>query len=115
MKGTQLPVVSNGTTTGHKLQGCTLQSLAVFEFHYSQNWIYFVLSRVTTSKGLFLLKDLSLDLDHYAMSKDMRDMISDFQQRIGLELFDSDQYTIILQQDQHCESRGIVAMDTILE
>jgi hypothetical protein len=50
------------------------------------------------------------------MSKDMKDMISDFQQRIGLELFDSDQYTIILQQDQHNrESRGIVAMDTILE
>jgi hypothetical protein len=116
MKGTQFPVVSNGTTTGHKLQGCTLQSLAVFELHYSQNWIYVVLSRVTTSKGLFLLKDLSLDLDHYAMSKDMRDMISHFQQRIGLELFDSDQYTIILQQDQHNrESRGIVAMDTILE
>ena len=114
MKGTQLPVVSNGTTTGHKLQGCTLQSLAVFELHYSQNWIYVVLSRVTTSKGLFLLKDLSLDLDHYDMSKDMRD-ISHCQQRIGLELFDSDQYTIILQQDQHCESRGIVAMDTILE
>jgi hypothetical protein len=116
MKGTQCPVVSNGTTTGHKLQGCTLQSLAVFELHYSQNWIYVVLSRVTTSKGLFLLKDLSLNLDHYAMSKDMKDMISDFQQRIGLELFDSDQYTIILQQDQHNrESRGIVAMDTILE
>jgi hypothetical protein len=61
------------------------------------------------------LKDLSLDLDHYAMSKDMRDMISDFQQRIGTA-FDSDQYNIILQQDQHNrESRGIVAMDTILE
>ena len=42
----------------------------------------------------------------------MRDMISDFQQRIGLELSDSDQYTIILQQGQHNrESRGIVAMD----
>ena len=57
-----------------------------------------------------------MDRDHYAMSDDMRDMISDFQQRIGLQLFDSDQYTIILQQDQHNrESRGIVAMDTILE
>ena len=54
-------------------------------------------------------KALSMDLDHYAMSDDMRDMISDFQQRIGLELFDCDQYTNILQQDQHNrESRGIV-------
>ena len=38
MKGIQFPVISNGVTTGHKLQGCSLHSLAVFEMHYQQNW-----------------------------------------------------------------------------
>jgi len=31
MKGSQFPLISNGVTTGHKLQGCTLERLAVFE------------------------------------------------------------------------------------
>jgi hypothetical protein len=112
MKGSQLPVISNGATTGHKLQGCTVPSLAVFELHYQHNWIYVVLSRVTTSKGLFLSKALSLDLEKYAMSKDMRDMISHFQQRIGLQLFDYQQYASILQQDQHNRhSLGVLDID----
>jgi hypothetical protein len=34
LKGLQVPIISNGATTGHKLQRCSLQSLAVFELHY---------------------------------------------------------------------------------
>ena len=108
MKGVQLPVISNGATTGHKLQGCSLHSLAVFELHYQQNWIYVVLSRVHTCKGLFLSEPLSLDLNHYAMSEDMKSMISKFEARIGLKIFENDEYYRMLEQDKHSrESRGI--------
>ena len=106
MKGLQFPVSSNGVTTGHKLQGCSLTSLAVFELHYQQNWTYVILSRVTTSKGLFLSEPLSLNLDNYAMSKDM---IYEFQSKIGLKLFGDDEYDLLLKQDQNNrESRGVV-------
>jgi hypothetical protein len=44
-------------------QGSSLPSLAVLELRYQQNWIYVILSRVTTSKGLFLSEALSLNLD----------------------------------------------------
>jgi hypothetical protein len=30
MKGNQFPLISNSSTTGHKLQGCTLRQLAIF-------------------------------------------------------------------------------------
>jgi hypothetical protein len=43
-------------TTGHKLQGMTKQFLIVSSINYSTpNWIYVVLSRVTTLDGLFLM------------------------------------------------------------
>ena len=92
MKGVQLPVISNGVTTGHKLQGCTLLILVVLELFYGQNWIYVILSRVRTMKGLYLEKPLSEDLRKYAMSDAMKKMISDFDQRIGLQLYTEDEY-----------------------
>jgi hypothetical protein len=43
-------------TTGHKLQGMTKDALVVNEWNYRcANWVYIVLSRVRTCKGLFLL------------------------------------------------------------
>jgi hypothetical protein len=45
MKGFQFLFISNSATTGHKLQGCTLTELAVFEQYYGQNWMHVVLSR----------------------------------------------------------------------
>jgi len=46
-------------TTGHKLQGMTKKYLIVASLNYSTaNWIYVVLSRVTTLNGLFLLQPL---------------------------------------------------------
>ena len=59
---TQIPVNSNIATTGHKLQGMTKDALVVNECDYKcANWVYVVLSRVRTSKGLFLTKPLDLD------------------------------------------------------
>jgi hypothetical protein len=68
-----------------------------------------ILSRVHTCAGLFLSEPLSLDLDQYAMSEDMKHMICEFQERIGLRLFENDEYDCILKQDQHNrESRGSI-------
>jgi len=46
-------------TTGHKLQGMTKQYLIVSQLNNSTpNWIYVVLSRVTSLDGLFLLQPI---------------------------------------------------------
>ena len=55
---TQIPVNMNDATTGHKLQGMSVDNLLVASWSFMENWIYVVLSRVRTLKGLFLLKAL---------------------------------------------------------
>jgi hypothetical protein len=57
----RFPVLINHATTGHKLQGQTKSSLCISDWHYGANWPYVVLSRVTSLKGLFLLKPLRED------------------------------------------------------
>ena len=52
MKGCQLPIISNTATTGHKLQGSSVDELFVHSWNYSTNWVYVVLSRVRTMQGL---------------------------------------------------------------
>ena len=56
----QIPVNSSDAITGHKLQGLTKDQLIVYSWNKSTSWIYVVLSRVRTLKGLFLLKRLRL-------------------------------------------------------
>ena len=65
----QFPVILNTATTGHKLQGLTKQSLFVNDWHYADNWIYVVLSRVTTVKGLFLETELDATKDYSVSPK----------------------------------------------
>ena len=55
---TQIPINMNDATTGHKLQGMSVNQLLVTSWSFMENWIYVVLSRVRTLKGLFLLKSL---------------------------------------------------------
>ncbi|MGL5916609.1 MAG: hypothetical protein ACRCZC_02775, partial [Culicoidibacterales bacterium] len=110
MTGSQLSVISNGVTTGHKLQGCTLRMLAIFELYYGQNWMYVTLSRVTTMKGLYLQKPLDEDLSKYAMSRHMKNMISAFQNAIGLELPTDDEYNKFVNLDRcNRQDRGAQA------
>jgi hypothetical protein len=59
----QLPILINHATTGHKLQGKTLDDLIVAEWSKLKNWAYVVLSRVRTLAGLFLLKPIPIDID----------------------------------------------------
>ncbi len=60
MKITQIPVFNNDGTTGHKLRGMSKDNLIVVDWSFASNWVYVVLSRVRTLKGLFLLKELLL-------------------------------------------------------
>ena len=55
---TQIPINTNDTTTGHKLQGMSVDKLLVTSWSFMETWIYAVLSKMRTLKGLFLLKPL---------------------------------------------------------
>ena len=68
----QLPLNMNDATTGHKLQGMSKDELVVGAWSFLPNWIYVVLSRVRTLKGLFLLKPLPLDcLEKLAVPREL--------------------------------------------
>ena len=81
MRGTQLPILCNNATTGHKLQGATIKTLFVHSWSNVRNWTYVVLSRVKTLKGLFLRRKLdkrdlpklnNIPLSHQRLVKEMR-------------------------------------------
>jgi hypothetical protein len=58
----QFPVNLSLVVTGHKLQGMTLDTLILSEINLTHNWLYVLLSRVTTLNGLFLLKPLKREM-----------------------------------------------------
>jgi hypothetical protein len=60
---TQFPAVVNFATTGHKLQGKSMDKLLIAEWSNVKNWAYVVLSRVRTLAGLFLETPIPADLD----------------------------------------------------
>ena len=78
MQATQLPILINNATTGHKLQGSSVDSLFVHNWSYVTNWVYVMLSRVRTRAGLFCRKPLSKDLSKYAVPVALKTMLQDF-------------------------------------
>ena len=60
---TFFPVVLNHATTGHKLQGKSVDQLIIAEWSKKKNWVYVVLSRVRSLVGLYLQKEIPEDLD----------------------------------------------------
>ena len=54
IRGDQFPIISNSCTTGHKLQGCTVDTIIANDWYYGANWVYVVLSRVKTMSGLYI-------------------------------------------------------------
>ena len=65
-------VNSNIATTGHKLQGQTKKVLVVGSWYYScPNWVYVVLSRVTTLSGLYIKEKLIEDMEKYRIRDDL--------------------------------------------
>jgi hypothetical protein len=83
MKATQLPVVVNNATTGHKLQGSGVDCLFVHNWSYVTNWVYVVLSRVKTHDGLYLRKPISEDLRKYAVPEPLTKMMQGFANRLA--------------------------------
>jgi hypothetical protein len=82
MKARQLPVVINNATTGHKLQGSSVDSLFVHSWSYVTNWVYVILSRVRTLNGLYCRKPLSTDLRKYAVPELLVKMMQEFSNRL---------------------------------
>jgi hypothetical protein len=61
-------------TTGHKLQGSSVDSIFVHAWIY-EKWAYVVLSRVRTHKGLYLRHPLDFDLRRYAVPPRLKEML----------------------------------------
>jgi hypothetical protein len=60
---TCFPIIVNHCTTGHKLQGKSVDNLIIVEWSKVRNWAYVVLARVRKLDGLVLLKALPKDID----------------------------------------------------
>ena len=82
MKATQLPVIVNDATTGHKLQGSSVYNLFIHCWSSVRNWDYVMLSRVRTRNGLFLREPISKrNLDRYAVPPALQRMMDKFRQK----------------------------------
>ena len=58
------PIVINHATTGHKLQGKSMDALVITEWAAGKrNWAYVVLSRVRKLEGLFLMTPIPKEID----------------------------------------------------
>ena len=97
MTGTQLPIISNNPTTGHKLQGATVTSLLLHTASNVRNWTYVVLSRVREMKGLYLRRKLDVkNLKKYnEIPEDLTAMIKALKQN-QLKQLTQNQYEEIL-------------------
>lgn len=79
LKALQLPVIRNTATTGHKLQGASLDHLFVHNWEYRcPNWIYVVLSRVRTMKGLTFRTPLKYSKETFQLSQDYTAFLKNF-------------------------------------
>jgi hypothetical protein len=92
MKATQLPMLINNATTGHRLQGSGVDSLFVHNWSYVQNWVYVMLSRVKTRAGLFCRKPLSRDLSKYAVPQALQAMLQHFRTTKSPTYWSDDEY-----------------------
>ena len=81
MKAVQLPIIVNNATTGHKLQGSGVDALFVHNWSYVTNWVYVMLSRVRTQKGLYARKELSKDLSKYQVPQSLVRMLNRLKER----------------------------------
>ena len=92
ISGNQFPVISNSCTTGHKLQGCTVELILANDWYYGANWAYVVLSRVKTMDGLFIHQHLSENLTKYEKPPAMKRMLASFAQKIAIQNLTEEEY-----------------------
>jgi hypothetical protein len=88
---TQFPSVGNFATTGHKLQGKSVNELVIAEWSKVKNWAYVVLSRVRTLAGLFLEKPIPADID-FTPNPDYLAMMERMRTSILVNPIDTDQW-----------------------
>ena len=94
IKITYLPLNSSISTTGHKLQGQTLNHLVINSWGYKcPHWIYVVLSRVTKLTGLILNQKLDEEQTYevnYELIRWKRNMKTTIENTTLMESGDSD-------------------------
>lgn len=95
MKATQLPLLHNNATTGHKLQGAGVDQLFVHKWSAVTNWSYVMLSRVKTLNGLFARDTLPDDMTLYALKPAYRKMIHNLSEKKPSPLTNQ-QYNLLL-------------------
>jgi hypothetical protein len=78
LKATQLPLLINNATTGHKLQGTGVDALFVHNWSYVTNWVYVMLSHVQTHAGFSARQKLSNDLSKYDIPLALQRMLQQF-------------------------------------
>ena len=88
LKAVQIPLISNNATTGHKLQGSSVNTLYVPAWSYSTNWPYVVMSRVRKLAGLFLGMPLNPFKD-YSVPESLTCMLNTFALKLPNQYFDS--------------------------
>ena len=87
IKITYIPINCNISTTGHKLQGATLNSLVVNSWAYGcPHWVYVVLSRVRELKNLVLNEKLDVHRN-YEARKDLVRWEQDMKKSIETKTF----------------------------
>ena len=85
----QFPVNDNTATTGHKLQGVTLDELVVTRWDYGvPNWVYVVISRLTTSDGLIILELLDDDIERFQCDIKLLQFERNLMQSLEVPLFE---------------------------
>jgi len=85
---TQFGVIDNIATTGHKLQGVSLDNLVVNSWNYGcPNWVYVVLSRVRKLAGLVFNTPLDSTKD-YRPPQDLTRWEQDIRERLEQPLFE---------------------------
>ena len=92
MDPTQFPTVGNFATTGHKLQGKSVNELVIAEWSKVKNWAYVVLSRVRTLAGLFLEKPIPADIDFSPINPDYLEMMKRLRRNILVNPIDTEQW-----------------------
>ena len=84
---TYLPINCNISTTGHKLQGATLNSLVVNSWAYGcVHWVYVIFSRVRELDNLVLNEKLDIHRN-YEARKDLVRWEQDMKNRIETDTF----------------------------
>jgi Helitron helicase-like domain at N-terminus/PIF1-like helicase len=94
LKATQLPILQNSATTGHKLQGSGVETLYVHKWSNVTNWNYVMLSRVKKMDGLYARHPLPEDMATYKLKPSYQKLISKLATRPPIQLTE-EEYALI--------------------